>query len=313
MINVMSLVAIWFDALIASAAVLFSRHVLARRRPRVASLRLEPRVSRGTRAALIVAAMVAFAGVGPSATADDVSPVQIMEKNFIVSKVAGSTQDASVELLNSQGQRRVRTTYTAAKLQSNGTDYSRMVRYLEPSDVRGTATLLVEHAASNDDIWVYLPALKKTRRLVASNKKDSFVGTDFSYADVIGHRVNDWQHRIVGDENVDGAACYVIESLPKNDDVKATSGYSKRKSWIRKDNFVMVKAETWDLADQPFKSMHFSDVRLVDQAHGKWQAMISEATNTQTGHKTILRFSNFKLDPGISDDVFTTRALEQEP
>src|SRR5882762_7011693 len=73
----------------------------------------------------------------------------------------------------------------------------RMTRFLEPADVKGTVSLLIEHAEKDDDIWIYLPSVKKVRRLVSSNKKDSFVGTDFSYGDVIGHKVKEWDHNFV--------------------------------------------------------------------------------------------------------------------
>ena len=74
-------------------------------------------------------------------------------------------------------------------------------------------SLLVEQSVKDDDIWLYLPSMKKVRRLVSSNKRDSFVGTDFSYGDVIGHKVQDWEHSIVGEEAVDGFECFIIESV----------------------------------------------------------------------------------------------------
>lgn len=261
------------------------------------------------RVAVVVCAVL---GASPQAFADGLSATQIMEKNFAVSRVLGSTQDASFELINKEGQKRLRNTLSATKLQSNGVDVTRVVKFLSPSDVRGTATLLVEHSSKDDDIWIYLPGLKKVRRLVSSNKKDSFVGTDFSYGDIIGHKVSDWQHQLLKEEAVDGAACYVVESVPIREDVKSSSGYSKRQSWVRKDNFVVVKSEIWDASGRPLKTLHFGDVQQIDPAHQKWQPMLLEANNTQTGHKTILRLANFKLEPGIADDLFTTRNLEQE-
>ncbi|PYM03363.1 MAG: RND transporter, partial [Candidatus Rokuibacteriota bacterium] len=126
--------------------------------------------------------------------AADPTAKEIMEKNFVVSKFVDSTSDATFTLINKTGQERVRKTFGTSKLQPNGIDNRRMVRFLSPPDVKGTVTLLVEHSDTDDDIWIYLPALKKVRRLVASNKKDSFVGTDFSYGDVIGHKVEEWGH-----------------------------------------------------------------------------------------------------------------------
>ncbi len=235
-----------------------------------------------------------------------------MQKNFVVTKVLDSTQDATFTLINRAGQERVRKTFGTTKLQENELDNMRMVRFLSPPDVKGTVVLTIEHAEKDDDIWIYLPALKKVRRLVSSNKKDSFVGTDFSYGDVIGHKVEEWEHRLVKEETIDGQPCYVVESLPKNEAVKSNSGYSKRVNWIRKDNYVAIKGEFWDQAGQPLKTATFTDVQHVDPARNKWQAMRLEAVNLQTGHKTVVEFQNFKVNQKIKDDFFTTRYMERE-
>jgi hypothetical protein len=251
--------------------------------------------------------------ISSQAQAADLTPQEIMQKNFMVIKVVDSVSDATFTLINKEGQQRIRKTFGTTKLEANGIDNMRMVRFLSPPDVKGTVTLLIEHSEKDDDIWVYLPALKKVRRLVSSNKKDSFVGTDFSYEDVIGQKVNEWNHRLVREEVFDSQPCYVIESLPKSETIKTNSGYSKRLTWVRKDNFMMIKGETWDTAGQPLKSFHFSDVQLVDSARGKWQAMKLEAANLDNGHRTVIQFENFKTNQGVKDEYFTTRYIEKEP
>ena len=100
----------------------------------------------------------------------------------------------------------------------------------------GALSLMIEHGDRDDDLWVYLPALKKVRRLAASNKKDSFVGTDFSYGDMIGYKIDDWTHRLLREETVDGAQCYVIESIPKTD-----AGKSRKK--MLKDAYLKATSE----------------------------------------------------------------------
>lgn len=244
--------------------------------------------------------------------ASELSGEQIMENNFKVAKVQDSVSNATFTLINKGGQERVRKTFGTTKLETNGVDNMRMTRFNSPADVKGTSTLIVEHADQEDEIWVYLPALKKVRRLVASNKKESFMGTDFSYGDVIGYRVGDWDHKILKEEEIDHQACYLIESLPKNDLVRSANGYSKRLSWIRKDNFVMIKGETWDLAGQPYKSFQFSELELVDPVRGKWQTMRMEAQNHDTGHRSVIHLENFKSNQGIKDEFFTIRYLEKE-
>jgi predicted RND superfamily exporter protein len=259
-------------------------------------------------AALLLACLVAAV----PASADELTPEAIMQRNFVALKVADSTSDATFTLRNSDGQERVRKTLTSTKLQPNGTDNMRLVRFLSPQDVRSTATLTIENSDRDDDIWIYLPALKKTRRLLASNKKDSFVGTDFSYGDVIGFKVGEWRHAVLREEAVDGAPCFVVESLPSSPDVQENSGYSKRLQWIRKDNFVAVKGEFYDTAGQLLKTIIASDLREVDAEKGRWQAMRLEARNVQTGHSTTIEQQNFKANQGLSTQQFAARELERE-
>ena len=238
--------------------------------------------------------------------------IQIMEKNFVVSKVSDSVANATFTLINKTGQERVRKTFGTTKLEENGIDNMRMTRFLSPPDVKGTVSLLIEHTDKDDDIWIYLPALKKVRRLVSNNKKDSFVGTDFSYADVIGYKVGEWNYKLLKEELVEGQPCYVIEALPKSDAVKTSNGYSKRIGWLRKDNLMTVKMDFWDEAGQLLKTSTFTDIQLVDKTRGKWQAMRLEASNVQTSHRTVIKYDNFKANQQVKDDFFTTRYMEKE-
>lgn len=237
---------------------------------------------------------------------------EIAKKSFLTSKVADSVANSTFRLINGAGQERKRETKGQTKLIKGTTDNMRLVTFLSPADVKGTKTLLIEHTGKDDDIWIYLPALKKVRRLVSSNKKDSFVGTDFSYGDVIGHRPEDWTHTILKEEKVDGKDTWVIESLPKTPNIGENSGYSKRVSWIAKDSFVAVKGEAYDTGKQLLKKFAAKNVQQVDTKNNKWQAMLLESENAQTNHKTILEFKDYKANQGVSDDLFTTRNLEKQ-
>lgn len=250
--------------------------------------------------------------ISTSLKAETMTPEQIAEKNFVASKVADSISDSTFRLINSSGQERKRETTGQTKLIAGTNDNRRLVTFLSPSDVKGTKTLLVEHSNQDDDMWIYLPALKKVRRLVANNKKDSFVGTDFSYGDVIGHRVADWNHKILKEEKIDGKDCWVMEALPKNSKVSDNTGYSKRLAWIDKESFIAVRGEMYDLNGQLLKKISAQKIEKVDAKNNKWQPMILEAQNMQTSHKTILEFKNFKANQGVQDDVFSSRSLEKQ-
>lgn len=236
---------------------------------------------------------------------------EIMEKNSGVSKVASSESEATITLTAKGGGERIRKTYTATRLARNGQDNSRISRFLAPADVKGMATLLVEHSDADDDIWIYLPSMKKVRRLSANNKRDGFLGTDLSHGDVIGHKVKEWNHRLVREENLDGAPCYVIESVPASTEIKESSGYSKRLSWVRKDNFVAARTDYWDEAGELLKSVSASDIRLVDKERGKWQSMRIEAVNKQTGHGSVIKLDTFVVNTQSSESLFTPRGLDR--
>ncbi len=261
---------------------------------------------------VLVIVVAAWLAAATGAVADELSADEIMRRNFMVGKVRDSRAEITMTLINAGGDRRERSTLGFTKLAENGVDQRRVVRFLTPADVKGTATLLIEHSDGDDDIWIYLPALRKVRRLVANNKKDSFVGTDFSYGDVIGHKVEGWTHQLVGKESVDGVDTFVVESVPRTDAVRDTSGYAKRKTWIRQDNFVAIKGQYWDTSGALLKESTGRDVREIDPAEHKWQAFTLTMRNVQTGHSTEIVWKKLEVGVGLGDDVFTERYLEKE-
>ena len=257
---------------------------------------------------LRAAALAIVMGAGSASAAPTAQ--EIMKQDFLASKVGDSTQDATFRLVNAQGQERVRETSGQTKLLPGTTDNRRVIVFDSPADIRGTKTLLIEHSNADDDIWIYLPAMKKVRRLVASNKKDSFVGTDFSYGDVIGHKVEDWNHRLVREEALGGLDCWVIESTPATQQVADGSGYSKRISWIDKRSYVALRTDIFDAQGTFLKRLTQEDVREVDANNHRWQPMRLIAENAQTHHKTVIELRNFKANMGVLDAAFTPQALE---
>jgi hypothetical protein len=264
-----------------------------------------------TRAA-IRGSLVAFVAVAAAAArAQQPSAREVMERNFVVSKVAALRVDLTMTLINDRGQRRERRNTSLIKLQPNGVDSKFLVRFSDPPDVAGTSLLQIEHSDGDDDLWIYLPALKKSRRLVASNKKDSFVGSDFSYGDIAIPKVDDYRHALDGSEKVDGVDCWVIESTPANDVVRSNSGYARKITWVRADNAVETKVEYYDLANRLLKTQHVTQHQPVAGQPGKWFALEREMTNVQTQHRTLIVATKVDGSVSIGDDVFTTHTLER--
>jgi uncharacterized protein len=244
--------------------------------------------------------------------AAELSGRDIMEKNFYAGKVPHLLNESTMTLTNEKGQQRVRKMRSASMLQANGIDTKLLIRFLFPGDVQGTGYLQVQHYEGDDDMWIYLPALKKVRRLVANNKKDSFVGSDFSYGDILLPVVDTYRHQFLRSEIVDGEECYVVESMPASEQIKKDYGYSKWIVWVRKSNFMEKKAEYYDGAGRLLKTQVVPAVKEVDPKAHKWWAVRREVINHQTGHRTALVFDILDAIQSVSDDFFTTRYLERE-
>ncbi len=247
----------------------------------------------------------------PAPAPAPVDPVALMSDSNRATRALRSTAAARFILTNKAGQTRVRDTASLSELKPDGQSNRRLIRFDTPADIAGTSVLTVENNGAEDDIWVYLPALKKVRRLTAANKRDAFVGTDFSYGDILGHPVEAWTHRLLRTEVVDGAQVRVIESLPRDAGVAATSGYGRRVSWIRAADAVAVKAEYYDPQGALLKVYAGSDIRLVDRANHRFQPMRQQMTNVQTGHATVVEYTTFDTLAAIPEDRFSPRTLEQ--
>ena len=262
--------------------------------------------------AAAVGVALAALGVAAPAQAGDLSAREIMEKNFFVTKVSTLQLESTMVLVNDKGQQRERRSTGLIKLQPNGVDSKLVVRFSTPADIKGTSFLQVEHLEGDDDLWIYLPALKKSRRLVANNKKDSFVGSDFSYGDISLPKVDLYKHTLQRTEKLDGRDHYVIESVPATDAVRANSGYSRKLTWVRTDNFVESKVEYYDLAGRLWKTQTVSRHEQVEPQKARWFALQREMVNHQNGHKTVIAMS--KVTPGIAvpDETFTTRFIESD-
>jgi outer membrane lipoprotein-sorting protein len=129
---------------------------------------------------------------------------------------------------------------------------------------------------------------------------------------VIGYRVDEWKHQLIKVDKVDGRDCYLMESTPVKPEIGTNTGYSKRVGCIDKESFVTLKGESYDLNGKLLKKYSAKKIQEVDPKNHKWQPMVLESENTQTGHRTIIEFKNFKANVGVSDDLFTARTLEKQ-
>jgi hypothetical protein len=245
-----------------------------------------------------------FAQSGPSAA-------EMMRRNFMASKIKAFRTSGTMTLVNGRGEKRVRRYTTISALQPNGVDAKFLIKFSYPPDVNGTSFLLVEHIAGDDDQWIFLPALGRSRRLVANNKKDSFVGSDFSYGDVSLPSVDRYNHRLLGSEVIDKRDSFKIESTPKSAKTGMDSGCSRKVTWLNKQNFVETRVEYYDLSKRLLKIQRVGEARLLEPGRGRWLALRREMINQRTGHRTLIDIDKVSLAGDLRDEMFTTRYLER--
>ncbi|RKY03475.1 outer membrane lipoprotein-sorting protein [Candidatus Poribacteria bacterium] len=209
--------------------------------------------------------------------------------------------DTTMKLINKRGQVRVRKVRMFRKDYEDGV--RKIIFFLAPADVKGTAFLSWDPSEGEGAQWIYIPALRKVRRIASSRRGDYFMGTDFTYEDLGEWRVEDYRHKLIGEEVVDGHKCYVVESVPKE---KGKSVYGRKVAWVREDIWMIVRADFYDKKGRFIKRM---TVPRVEKVNGIWTAMELRMDNERKRHKTIILIEDVKYNTGIPDDMFTQRAM----
>ncbi len=219
-------------------------------------------------------------------------------------------EDMTMVLIDKNGHKRVRQLKTFSK--DFGEDTHKILFFKSPADVKDTAFLTYDYEdnSKDDDQWLYLPALKKVKRIPTSDKSSSFMGSDFSYYDMTDRDVDDFDYKILKHVKVRGHDTTMIESTPKTEAVVDESGYTKTIGLIREDIDMVVRS----IGFLKNGKRKYFDVTKMHKQDGIW--VIDEMTMTtkkgkQTLHKTILDFSNIKVNQPLKDDLFTTRRLQK--
>lgn len=245
------------------------------------------------------------------AHAEDLKADEIMKKSRKAIKLDGSESLAILNIYNAKGQKRVRKTATISKLYNDGQTEKRLIRFVSPADVKGTGFLTLDYENKTDDMWLFMPALRKTRKIVATEKAKSFMGSEFSYADLTPPRVEDFQHKLVKSEQVGGEDCWVIEAKPKNDDIADENGFSKKVSYIAKADFIIRKALYYDLDEELHKEMEVLKVQEIDPVKHRYRPMHMKITNKQNQRWSEFKLEKIQLRREIPDEYFSIRYLER--
>ncbi len=175
----------------------------------------------------------------------------------------------------------------------------------EPADVKGTALLTFTHKKGEDDQWLYLPALKRVKRIASSNKSGPFMGSEYAYEDVSSQEVEKYTYKYLRDEPCDDKTCFVIERYP----VDKNSGYTRQTVWFDQAEYRPWKIDYYDRKDSLLKTLVWRGYR---QYLGKyWRADEMFMQNHQNGKSTVLKWQDYKFHAGLKEGDFSEASLSR--
>ena len=181
-----------------------------------------------------------------------------------------------------------------------------LTSFLKPNDIKGTALLNWKNEGRSDDQWLYLPALRKMQRIASSGKRKYFMGTDFTYSDLEGENLSNWDYQCIGSEKCGKKKCYKIEATPKSSSLINETGYSKRMLWVRKKVYSTVKIDFYDKKGKMLKTLKNSKLKKYKKK--LWRA--KKSVMVRPGyHKTIMSIEDINLGDKIEDLTFTERFI----
>ncbi len=237
---------------------------------------------------------------------------EIMEKVNARDEGDRSTGEMEMILIDKKGKKRVRKLKTFGRKKEK--DTQSLMFFLSPADVKNTGFLTYDYNESgkDDDQWLYLPALRKTKRIAAGDKSGSFMGSDLNYSDMTTPDLDLYDYTLMKETEVRGNKVWQIKAVPKSKDEAKKSGYSKSVIFIRQDNYVMIRAVRWVYKKRRNK---YLDVKKLEKIDGIWvstEMHVTTKTGKKTLHKTILKQKNISFNQDeVNADFFTVRRLEK--
>jgi len=180
-----------------------------------------------------------------------------------------------------------------------------LVVFEQPRDIKGTALLSFSHILAPDDQWLYLPALKRVKRISSNNKSGPFMGSEFAYEDISSQELKKFKYKWLRDEPCGESECYVLEQRP----LYKNSGYTRQIAWYDKPEYRLQRVDYYDRKDALLKTLTFSGYQ---QHLGQyWRAHDLYMVNHQTGKKTRLIYGKIEFRNGLTDKDFTQNRLKR--
>ena len=228
---------------------------------------------------------------------------QIVAESQHRAEAASQRYEGTLQVINARGkvsEKRWRYERTG----SSG-DSKAIIRFIAPAEVKGVAILIVNHPDRASDQWMWIPAEERDRRIALQDRRTRFFGTDFSFEDLEERDVGQFNYKLLGEEPVEAAPCWRIESRPKE---SKRSQYTSSIVWIRKDNYAFAKVENYSRD----KLVRRLDYHQIEKIQGLWTARVLEMADLTRNSRTILKLEKVQYNTPIPQDDFTLPALRRE-
>lgn len=235
------------------------------------------------------------------------NPKEISKKSADAIALSSMEMTTTLKIMDAKGSVRSRTLNMASRKFGDVTKM--MMKFTDPADVKGTSILIYDYENRADEMWIYMPALKKVRRVVSNESGKNFMGSEFTNADMSKPNIDDFEYKIISSETINGNACHVIEAIPASKEALQSNGFSKKVSYIDKDKYLCYKIEYYDLKDKLLKTQTIGDYRAVEGSNYFYYEM--EMKNEQNGRKSVLKTEKFKAQSQISEAQFSPSNLDK--
>jgi len=249
---------------------------------------------------LASAALALVLGTTPAAAQD---ARQIMQEAQQRTHAQSQHYEGLLQVIDSKGKITDKR-WVFDRLGSHGRSRS-VLTFVQPAEVRGVALLVANYPDRASDQWMWTPAIHRERRIAFQDRSTRFFGTDFSFEDLEERDTEQYDYSMVGDETIEGVACWKIESRPRKG---KSSQYTSSQVWIRKDNYVAQRIENF-MKGELSRRLTYSRIELLQ---GIWTARVLEMADLRRNSRTILTFDKLEYNVPMKDENFTLQALRRQ-
>jgi hypothetical protein len=238
-------------------------------------------------------------------TAKAMNAREIAQKSYDAISLESMEMNATLKIFDAKGHVRIRKVNDATR--KFGETVKTKLTFLSPADVAGTSMLIYDYENKDDDMWVYLPSMRNTRRIVSSEKGNSFMGSEFSNADMTKPNLDDYTYTLAGSKEVAGKDCWMVESVCKTENIADISGFSRKIAYIDKATFLAQRMDYYDFDDELFKVMTLKDYRKL--SNGGYFACYMEMKQLKKNRRSEMLVDQLKTGSKLTESSFSTLNL----